>query len=93
MRFCDGVEPDSAHHFTSYQGKAITLPESCNYEHGRPVIDALDKGDDAGFPVLLHCPCPSFEGWQAKFSLYGSFSDYCLDDERYLNMLQFMLQS
>ncbi|KAK3997786.1 hypothetical protein QBC44DRAFT_363979 [Cladorrhinum sp. PSN332] len=56
--------------------------------------DAITLPDDAQVhPVLLHYPYPSFESWRAKFSLYGRFSDFWMDDEQYPNRLDFMLQS
>ncbi|KAK4466083.1 hypothetical protein QBC42DRAFT_293703 [Cladorrhinum samala] len=79
VRLSRGVEPDGAHRFQKFQGDAITLPD--------------DAQAHQPYPVLLHYPYPSFESWRAKFSLYGHFSDFWMDDEQYPNRLDFMLQS
>lgn len=86
VRLSDGVEPDGAHRFKSYEADAITLPDN-------RVEAASGTTEQAAFPVLLHYPYPSFESWRAKFCLYGEFSDYWLDDKKYPNKLDFMLQS
>ena len=86
-----GVAPDGVHYFKGYKGNAITLPAATS----DPIEHADGKGGDARqpYPVLLHYPYPCFSVWAAKFELYGSFSNYWLDDERYPNKLDFMLQS
>ncbi|KAK3358572.1 hypothetical protein B0T24DRAFT_643876 [Lasiosphaeria ovina] len=93
VRLSSGVEPDGSHQFQHFQGEAVTLglPRAA---FGADASDAQAQAlDDAAFPVLLHYPYPSFESWRAKFCLYGGFSDYWMDDERYPNRLDFMLQS
>ncbi|KAK4147279.1 uncharacterized protein C8A04DRAFT_24521 [Dichotomopilus funicola] len=83
VRLSTGVEPDGAHRFINFQGDAITLPDNAQ----------AAMAGQGPYPVLLHYPYPSFESWKAKFTLYGRFSDYWMDDEQYPNRLDFMTQS
>ncbi|KAL8798640.1 MAG: hypothetical protein Q9182_006499 [Xanthomendoza sp. 2 TL-2023] len=91
VRLCRGVETDGVHRFKGYIGAAMTLPLPQTASSEQP--SRRTQHEQQEWPVLLHYPYPSFEAWAAKFTLYGAFSDYWLDDERYPNMLKFMLQS
>ncbi|KAL9119447.1 MAG: hypothetical protein Q9187_004000 [Circinaria calcarea] len=84
VRLSRNVVPNGPHRFVGYEGVAITLPASQQEEGSR-------KEAEGQYPVLLHYPYPSFEAWAAKFKLYGTFSNYWLDDDRFPNMLEFML--
>ena len=91
VRLCRGVETDGVHRFKGYTGAAMTLPLPQTASSEQP--SRRTQHEQQEWPVLLHYPYPSFEAWAAKFTLYDAFSDYWLDDERYPNMLKFMLQS
>ena len=91
VRLSRGVEPDGPHRFKHFRGNSVTLPRTSAGDGGR--ADEEEGGLAGEYPVVLHYPYPSFEAWLAKFSLYGGFSDYWLDDESYPNQLEFMLHS